>query len=133
MLVTNNPYRLGPVLGAGTRPRLDSGRLGIVDFRPPDQPVSSGPIWRQVTIGELEIETDDVVPLGIDGEAVTLGSPLRFRSRPAALRVLIAAHHPGASPASATPTGLLGGIRALGSLAFRGMCPEMSRPATRRS
>jgi diacylglycerol kinase family enzyme len=121
MLVTNNAYRLGPVLGAGTRPRLDSGLLGIVDFIPPDRQLRSpGPPWRQFTIDRLEVDADGRLPLGIDGEAVTLEPPLHFRSRPAALRVLIAAHHPGASPASAAPTGALQGIRALASLAIRG-------------
>jgi diacylglycerol kinase family enzyme len=118
MLVTNNAYLLGPVLGAGTRPRLDAGQLGIVDFVNPGHPVlSPGPPWRQVSVERLEIDADGPVPLGIDGEAVTLDSPLHFRSRPAALRVLIAARHPGASPASAAPTGLLQAIRELASLA----------------
>ena len=35
ILVSNNPYLLGPTLGSGTRPRLDTGMLGIVDFHPP--------------------------------------------------------------------------------------------------
>jgi Diacylglycerol kinase catalytic domain len=119
MLVTNNAYRLGPVLGAGTRPRLDSGQLGVVDFVAPDQRIRTpGPPWRQVDVGELEVDAGGPVPLGIDGEAVTLDSPLRFRSRPAALRVLIAAHHPGASPASAAPIGPIDSIRTLVSLAI---------------
>ena len=29
LLVSNNPYRFGPVLGSGTRPRIDGGELGI--------------------------------------------------------------------------------------------------------
>jgi hypothetical protein len=35
VLVSNNPYLLGPTLGSGTRPRLDTGLLGVVDFHPP--------------------------------------------------------------------------------------------------
>jgi diacylglycerol kinase family enzyme len=120
LLVTNNAYRLGPVLGAGTRPGLDSGRLGIVDFVAPDQQLRSpGPPWRQVEAPGLEIDAGGQVPLGIDGEAVALDSPLRFRSRPAALRVLIAAHHPGASPSSSSPAGPLEAMRVLGRLAIR--------------
>jgi hypothetical protein len=119
MLVTNNAYRLGPVLGAGTRPRLDAGELGIVDFVPPDGRLRApDALWRQVSVEALEVEAGARVPLGIDGEAVSLDSPLRFRSRPAALRVLIAPHHPGASPVSTAPAGLLQGIRALASLAI---------------
>jgi hypothetical protein len=119
MLVTNNAYRLGPVLGAGTRPRLDSGRLGVIDFRPPDQALRSpGAPWRQVSVGQIEIAADGPLPLGVDGEAITLEPPLRFSSRPGALRVLIAAHHPGASPSSSMPVGLRGSIRSLASLAL---------------
>jgi diacylglycerol kinase family enzyme len=56
MLVTNNPYRLGPVLGAGTRPRLDSGELGVIDFASPQQRIPTpGPLWRQITAIEVEI------------------------------------------------------------------------------
>ncbi|HEV7176843.1 MAG TPA: diacylglycerol kinase family protein, partial [Solirubrobacteraceae bacterium] len=29
LLVSNNPYRLGTAIGSGTRPRLDSARLGV--------------------------------------------------------------------------------------------------------
>ena len=43
------------------------------------------------------------VPVGIDGEAVTLEPPLRFRIRPRALRVRIARDHPGASPSADSP------------------------------
>jgi hypothetical protein len=42
----------------------------------------------------------------VDGEALVLDPPLRFTTRPAALRVRIAAHHPGASPSADLPEGL---------------------------
>jgi len=45
----------------------------------------------------LEIAATAPLLAGIDGEAVTLLAPLRFSSRPAALRVRIARHHPGVS------------------------------------
>ncbi len=53
------------------------------------------------------------IPLGIDGEAVTLNSPLRFRVRPRALRVRIAHAHPGASPSAEVPKGAFSGLREL--------------------
>jgi len=40
------------------------------------------------------------VAAGLDGEAIELQPPLRFRIRPAALRVRISHHHPGVSPAA---------------------------------
>ena len=39
------------------------------------------------------------VDTGIDGEAVTLEPPVRLEIEPGALRVRVAAHHPGVSPA----------------------------------
>ncbi len=52
------------------------------------------------------------VPAGVDGEALTLEPPLRFSVHPGVLRVRLAPHHPGASPAAALPEGLWDGIRA---------------------
>ncbi|HEX8752096.1 MAG TPA: diacylglycerol kinase family protein [Solirubrobacterales bacterium] len=114
ILISNNPYRLGPTLGSGTRPRLDTGLLGIVDFHPPTPDGDErAPRWRELRAPELEIEADEPIPLGIDGESVTLEPPLRFRIRPRALRVRIAHDHPGASPSSEIPHGPLGGLRQL--------------------
>jgi diacylglycerol kinase family enzyme len=114
MLVSNNPYLLGPTLGSGTRPRLDAGLLGIVDVHPPvpgePQPA---PRWRELTAEELEISSETPVSVGIDGEALVLGPPLRFRSRPRALRVRIAHNHPGASPSAEVPRGPLRAFRQL--------------------
>lgn len=57
------------------------------------------------------------VPAGIDGEATVLTAPLRFRIRPAALRVRIAPGHPGASPSASRPANVWRGLRALVSIA----------------
>jgi hypothetical protein len=104
VLVSSNPYLLGPTLGTGTRPRLDSGVLGIVDFHPPTPGAGEQLArWRELTAATLEVEADGPIPLGIDGEAATLESPLRFRVRPEALRVRIARGHPGASPSAEIP------------------------------
>jgi diacylglycerol kinase family enzyme len=114
MLVSNNPYVLGPTLGSGTRPRLDAGLLGIVDVHPPvpgePQPA---PRWRELTAQELEISSETPVSVGIDGEALVLEPPLRFRSRPRALRARIARGHPGASPSAEVPRGPLRAFRQL--------------------
>jgi uncharacterized SAM-binding protein YcdF (DUF218 family) len=118
VLVSNNPYRLGPSLGSGTRPRLDSGELGVVDFAPPAGPeVSPTGRYRELALAELLVEADGPVPVGVDGEALTLEPPLRFRIRPGALRVRIAPQHPGASPSATAPEGPLAGVRELLRLA----------------
>ena len=58
------------------------------------------------------------MPVGIDGEAVILEPPLRFRIRPAALRVRIARSHPGASPSADIPRGPLSGLEQLIRVVF---------------
>jgi len=120
VLVSNNPYLLGPTLGTGTRPRLDSGLLGIVDFHPPTPGLAGQAArWRELTAAELEIEADASIPLGIDGEATSMQPPLRFRVRPRALRVRIAPAHPGASPSADAPEGQLQGLVELLRMALR--------------
>jgi hypothetical protein len=119
VLVSNNRYRLGTAVGSGTRPRIDDGLLGIT--------VAAAPIgrpgrfaqrpWREWSAPEFEVRSDHPVMAGIDGEAVTLDPPLRFRIRPGVLRVRISGKHPGASPSAAIPETALNGIRALVDIA----------------
>ncbi|MGZ6697558.1 MAG: diacylglycerol/lipid kinase family protein [Solirubrobacteraceae bacterium] len=112
ILVSNNAYRLGRALGSGTRPRLDDGVLGVTVLdsagpRPGRRP------WREWTVGEFDVAAKTPVPAGIDGEAAVLEPPLRFRTRPGALRVRIALDHPGASPSAIEPAGPWASVRAL--------------------
>jgi diacylglycerol kinase family enzyme len=118
ILVSNNAYLLGPTLGSGTRPRLDRGVLGVVDFHPPAAgQKASAARWRELTTPELEVESDRPIPVGVDGEAMTLEPPLRFRIRPKALRVRIARDHPGASPSADIPRGPLSAFKQLLNIA----------------
>lgn len=113
LLVSNNPYRLGSLVGSGTRPRLDRGVLGIVATRDRINARGSGHhlrLWTAWERPDFTVECDQRVPVGVDGEALVMDPPLRFRSRPRALRVLIAPQHPGASPSSGAPTGVRDGL-----------------------
>jgi diacylglycerol kinase family enzyme len=103
LLVSNNRYRLGRAIASGTRPRLDSGVLGIAAVAAPELAGSGRPEIQQWTGSEFEVSAPNPVPAGIDGEAAVLDPPLRFRSVPASLRVRIAPAHPGASPSAAIP------------------------------
>ncbi len=112
ILVSNNVYKLGGVGGFGTRARLDEGVLGIIVIE-----VRSGAElaqlvtlstagrgsaysgWHEWSSRTLEVRSGKPVDTGIDGEAVTLDSPVRLEVEPGALRVRIARHHPGVSPA----------------------------------
>jgi diacylglycerol kinase family enzyme len=100
VLVSNNPYQLTSLAGAGTRARLDTGRLGLVAARI----TAASDIAEFVmfeTIGQaqrfhgllewsevrFEVRSSSPVAVGLDGEALMLEPPLQFVSLPGALRV----------------------------------------------
>jgi diacylglycerol kinase family enzyme len=117
VIVSNNPYQLRRFRGAGTRPRLDTGRLGIFATRMR----GAGAVAKLVTLGtigqhrrlggvlqwsslEFEIRATAPVAVGLDGEAFVLAPPLRFVSLPGALRVRVPRHASGVSPAGGAVT-----------------------------
>jgi diacylglycerol kinase family enzyme len=117
ILVSNDRYELGSGDGFGSRRRIDGGNLGIVaaTFRSPGEIarlIESGaagrswrpPGWVEGADGSFLLESDQPVEIGIDGEALVLDPPLRFRTVPRALRVRIPLGAPGYSPAAAAPT-----------------------------
>jgi diacylglycerol kinase family enzyme len=131
LMVSNDPYRLNRLFGMGSRPRMDRGKLGVVAVRIEGPgavaqflalegagQVDRFPGWRSWSAQEFGVESHQPVPAGIDGEALTLDPPLRFESRPGALRVRLAPHHPGRSPASTAPEGPRAVLVALGRTAF---------------
>jgi diacylglycerol kinase family enzyme len=120
MLISNNPYRLGSVMSSGTRPRIDDGRLGIVAVGLPVRGLRRllpRRLWTEWSAREFEVGSAGPVPSAIDGEAVTLTAPLRFRSVPGALRVRISPRHPGASPSATRPDTIREGFRSLWAIA----------------
>jgi diacylglycerol kinase family enzyme len=120
ILVSNNRYRLGPAMASGTRPSIDDGLLGIAVASAPaeDAAVPGAELrLREWSTPEFEIHSPRPVPAGVDGEAVTLDPPLRFRIRRRALRVRISKAHPGISPSAAIPAGPWSGTKALAAIA----------------
>jgi diacylglycerol kinase family enzyme len=100
VLVSNNPYQLTSLAGAGTRARLDTGRLGLAAARI----TAASDIAEFVmfeTVGQaqrfhgllewsevrFEVRSSSPVAVGLDGEALMLEPPLQFVSLPGALRV----------------------------------------------
>jgi diacylglycerol kinase family enzyme len=130
VLVSNNRYRLGRAVGSGTRPRIDDGLLGMTVVGAPSEHGEGGRSlhrpWREWSAPAFEVDADRPVPAGIDGEALVLDPPLRFRIRPGVLRVRIARKHPGASPSALAPEGMWAGVLELGRIA-RG---RHQKPAT---
>jgi diacylglycerol kinase family enzyme len=119
VMVSNDPYRLGRVLGSGTRPRLDAGVLGIT-VAGEDAAGGAKKRVEEWSAASFEVRSDGPVACGIDGEALKLDPPLRFRTRPQALRVRIAPQHPGASPSAAMPEGPWDAVRAVLRTAIHG-------------
>jgi diacylglycerol kinase family enzyme len=117
ILISNNRYELSHPEGFGSRRHLDAGILGIVAARlqsPGEaagfaQLQASGPTgrpgdWVEWTDTSFEVRSDQPVEVGVDGEAMLLDPPIRFRIVPGALRVRIPPAAPGYSPAAAVPT-----------------------------
>jgi diacylglycerol kinase family enzyme len=116
LLVSNNPYVLDRLAGAGSRPRLDSGLLGIVAVQIAGATQAAELVsldalgqvrrfggWSEWTADEFEVGSASGVAIGIDGEAVVLEPPLRFTISPSALRVRLPPTAPGLSPAALDP------------------------------
>jgi len=100
VLVSNNPYQLTSLAGAGTRARLDTGRLGLVAARITGASDIAEFVMFE-TVGQaqrfhgllewsevrFEVRSSSPVAVGLDGEALMLEPPLQFVSLPGALRV----------------------------------------------
>jgi diacylglycerol kinase family enzyme len=135
VLVSNNRYRLGRAIGSGTRPRIDDGLLGITVFGGPSGRGAGGRgtqrMWREWSAPSFEVDADRAIPAGVDGEALVLEAPLRFRIRPGVLRVRIARRHPGASPSANAPEGPWAALRGLLRIALgREQEPQPTRSPT---
>ena len=110
--VSNNPYGR-TVRTIVSRPRLDTGHLGVITLELPEgrpdpallAEVAAGRpervpgylAWEATT---FEVDSGAPVDAGIDGEAVQLTPPLQFAVRPGALRVRLPLHASGLSPAA---------------------------------
>jgi len=105
VLVSNNPYTAPGLRGAGRRPRLDAGRLGVlglrvenaagavdVALRGPQAPGMSMLTARRVVVHGGA----DNIPVAVDGEALLLPTPVVCDVRPGALRVRVPKNRPGA-------------------------------------
>jgi len=113
LLVSNNAYELHHVRGGGTRERIDAGALGVVALHVRNAADANalaaleavGQVqrfggWNEWTAPEFEVRSDGLIDIGVDGEALSLQPPLRFRTLPAALTVRLPRNAIGVSPAA---------------------------------
>lgn len=146
LLVSNDVYRLDSMSGFGTRPRIDDGLLGVVTVtvdRARDIPAlvtaeATGRIrrfrgYRAWSVPEFVVDSaEPAIDVGVDGEALSLPPPLRFRSLPAALRVRTPTDAAGLSPAAAAPPKLGEAVpallRVLGGRPARERQPDVTPP-----
>lgn len=118
VLVSNNPYVLDSLGGAGTRARMDTGQLGVVSLTITSATdarrflaletagqVRRFPGWQEWSTARFEITSSSPVRIGVDGEALTMDPPVVFEMLPAALTVLLPPQAPGRSPAARKLTG----------------------------
>jgi diacylglycerol kinase family enzyme len=107
VLVSNNAYGSGRVLDLGRRARLDQGTLGVIAARMASTGRAAGLLrraqYRSVTRytvpGEVIVHAGAAtIPVGIDGEAVTVPTPVHCTIRHRALRVLLPRTRPGVPP-----------------------------------
>jgi diacylglycerol kinase family enzyme len=103
LLVANNPYGTGDIAGLGRRARLDRGTLGVIGVTVGSarQAVDllRGRHGTEVTVltaNKIEITADvPEIPVGVDGEALSVPVPVICTVRPRALRVWVPRDRPG--------------------------------------
>jgi diacylglycerol kinase family enzyme len=103
VMVSNNPYVLGPSHDVSQRRRLDSGRLGVFAVSASTGAEVAGVVTLALAgkgsasgaASQFECDSFEVrsrsgkAYAGIDGEAVELQTPLVFRAHPGGLRMLV--------------------------------------------
>ena len=106
ILVSCNPYETGDIAGLGRRARLDRGVLGVVAVTVGSVQQAVGLLRGRHADGLRVLSARTVVvtassariPVGVDGEAVSLPVPVRCAIRPGALRVRVPRDRPGVPP-----------------------------------
>ena len=106
LLVANNPYGTGDIAGLSRRARLDGGMLGLVGVTVASARQAAGLLrgahgagLTMLTASQIEITADaDRIPVGIDGEALLITTPVQCAIRPRALRVWVPRDRPGVTP-----------------------------------
>jgi diacylglycerol kinase family enzyme len=103
VLVSNNQYGMGDIAGLGRRARLDRGTLGMFAVTVNSAAQAAGLLRGRNSRGltslvgpQVVVDADaSQIPVGVDGEALVLDTPVRCTVQPAALRVRVPRHRPG--------------------------------------
>ena len=103
LLLANNPYGTGDIAGLSRRARLDRGMLGVVGVKVRSARQAADLVRGRhaaglsvLTAKEVQISADAAqIPVGIDGEAVSMSTPVTCTICPSALRVWVPRNRPG--------------------------------------
>ena len=102
VLVSNNAYAATDVAGLGRRDRLDTGVLGVMAVTVGGATDAArlvrgrrSKVLTLTTATEVIIDADTpTVAVGVDGEALSMPTPVRCTIEPGALRVRVPRHRP---------------------------------------
>jgi diacylglycerol kinase family enzyme len=103
LLVANNPYGSGDIAGLSRRVRLDTGMLGVVGVKVTTARQAAALLHAATASGLSVLRTKKVevtadkpeIPVGIDGEAILMPTPVICTIRHRALRVWVPRDRPG--------------------------------------
>jgi diacylglycerol kinase family enzyme len=106
LLVANNPYGTGDIAGLSRRARLDAGLLGVIGVKVRNVQQAVDLLRGRRAVGvrvlstkKIEITADaPQIPVGVDGEALSMSTPVVCTTSPAALRVWVPRDRPGIVP-----------------------------------
>ena len=106
LLVANNPYGTGDIAGLSRRARLDAGLLGVIGVKVRNVQQAIDLLRgrravgvRVLTTKKIEITADvPQIPVGVDGEALSMSTPVVCAISPGALRVWVPRDRPGVAP-----------------------------------
>ena len=103
IMVSNNPYVLGPSVDVSQRRSLETGALGVLAVSAASGAEAAllmarsavglrgrDPGWHEFTCESFEVRSRAGSAFaGVDGEALDMPTPLRFRIHPSGMRVLV--------------------------------------------
>jgi diacylglycerol kinase family enzyme len=103
VLVSNNVYGMGDIAGLGRRARMDRGTLGVFGVTIASAVQAAGLLGGAHSRGLTRLAAPEVIidadaaqiPVGVDGEALVLNTPVHCTVRPLALRVRVPRDRPG--------------------------------------
>jgi diacylglycerol kinase family enzyme len=106
LLVANNPYGTGDIAGLSRRARLDTGVLGVIGVKVRNVQQAVDLLRGRRAVGvrvlrtkKIEITADaPQIPVGVDGEALSMSTPVVCTISPGALRVWVPRDRPGVVP-----------------------------------